>query len=416
MMLCLLVKKFNERSVRMSLYHGSLYWPTTVQERPVYPKLNNHVTCDVLIIGAGMSGALLTYMLAKESLQVILVDKGSVGNGSSAANTGLLQYSNDKMLHSFAESIGEEDAVRFYKLCFNGMEELKSIASSLHEDVQFVNRQSLYYASTDADVLSLRKEYEMLQKYKFPVEFLEKDMIYKVYGFNKHAAIKTSGDAEVNPERFVISLIKEAAQKSNVQVFENTEVSKPQNKDGCWLFNNGDSSIQAKHVVYATGYDLDNFAIDIPTKINRTFAIVTNPVSSFPHWEDRCLIWETKRPYFYMRTTPNGRIIAGGLDEEAREAPRDEQILQLYADRLLVRIKEHFPHLQLKADYVYGATFGESKDGIPFIGEHPQHKNLYYCLGFGGNGTVYSAFGSNILKDLIIKGKHPDADLVQLDR
>lgn len=119
----------------MSLYHGSLYWSTTIKDKPVYPKLNRDSSCDVLIIGAGMSGALLTYKLAKESLDVVLVDKDLVGNGSSAVNTGLLQYSNDKMLHSFAESIGEKDAVRFYRLCFNGMEELKRIAETLKDDI-----------------------------------------------------------------------------------------------------------------------------------------------------------------------------------------------------------------------------------------------------------------------------------------
>lgn len=117
-----------------------------------------------------------------------------------------------------------------------------------------------------------------------------------------------------------------------------------------------------------------------------------------------------------MRTTFDGRIVAGGLDEETMEAPSDPKILEAYGHKLLARIKEHFPQNQLKADYTYGATFGESKDGIPFIGEVPNSKNVYYCLGFGGNGTVYSSFGSTIIKDLITKGVHQDADLVRLDR
>ncbi|HEO8420104.1 NAD(P)/FAD-dependent oxidoreductase [Niallia sp. FSL W8-0635] len=400
----------------MSLYHGSLYWPTTIKDKPKYPKLNKDRSCEVLIIGAGMSGALLTYKLAKESLDVILVDKDRVGNGSSSANTGLLQYSNDKMLHSFAETIGVKDAVRFYRLCFNGMEELKRIAETLQDDIQFENRQSLYYASTSADILAIKKEYDMLKKYDFPIEFLDEDKIYQSYGFKKHAAIRTSNDAEVNPQKLVISLIKEASQYSNVQVFEKTEVQKLYYQDGYWLFKSEDAIIRAKHVVYATGYESDAITMNMATKLNRTYVIVTNPVSSFQQWEDRCLIWETKRPYFYMRTTYDGRIVAGGLDEEMMEAPKDPKILNGYANNLLTRIKEHFPQFQLQADYVYGATFGESVDGIPFIGEDPKQKNLYYCLGFGGNGTVYSAFGSTIIKELITKGEHPDADLVRLDR
>lgn len=256
----------------------------------------------------------------------------------------------------------------------------------------------------------------MLKKYEFPIEYLEENKIYQTYGFKKHAAIRTSNDAEVNPQKLVVSLIKEASQCSNVKVFEKTEVQNPHYQDGYWLFNSGTAIIRAKHVVYATGYELDTLTRSMDTKLNRTYVVVTNPISSFQQWKDRCLIWETKRPYFYMRTTFDGRIIAGGLDEETMEAPKDARILEAYANKLLARIKEHFPRFQLRADYVYGATFGESEDGIPFIGEDPKRKKLYYCLGFGGNGTVYSAFGSTIIKDLITKGEHPDADLVRLDR
>jgi glycine/D-amino acid oxidase-like deaminating enzyme len=154
----------------------------------------------------------------------------------------------------------------------------------------------------------------------------------------------------------------------------------------------------------------------VASELNRTYAITTTPLSSFEKWKEQCLIWETKRPYFYMRTTYDGRIVAGGLDEDPMEAPTDQRILEKYGDRLLSRVKEHFPHYDIKVDYAYGATFGESSDGIPFIGEHPKKKGLYLCLGFGGNGTVYSAFGANIIKALIINGQHPNADLVKIKR
>ena len=401
----------------MDLYHGSLYWPTTIKETPSYPPLTDNRICDVLVIGGGMSGALLTYKLAQESLDIVLVDRNKIGHGSTSANTGLLQYSNDKMMHSFARSIGENNAVRFYQLCLEGMRELKKVANSLSKPVQWKDRKSLYYASKSSDVPSLQKEYDMLRKYQFPVEYLKDEEIQKAYQFKKPAAIRTNGDAEINPLLFVTTLVRDAVLHQNVKVYENTKVTVGQRENDYWQINtNTGFKLQAKHVIYATGYQMDEFPKRKIADIKRTYAIVTNPISNFTNWKDRSLIWETKRPYFYMRTTFDGRIIAGGLDEEKVEAPKNHQVINSYGERLLKRVKEHVPFDELKVEYVYGATFGESEDGIPYIGEHPKKKNIYYCLGLGGNGTVYSSFGSTIIRDLIIKGYHPDADLVRMDR
>jgi glycine/D-amino acid oxidase-like deaminating enzyme len=62
------------------------------------------------------------------------------------------------------------------------------------------------------------------------------------------------------------------------------------------------------------------------------------------------------------------------------------------------------------------AVFGESVDNLPFIGKHPTKDRIYYLLGYGGNGTVYSMLGSVILKDLILGRSNKDAEIVKLDR
>ena len=85
------------------------------------------------------------------------------------------------------------------------------------------------------------------------------------------------------------------------------------------------------------------------------------------------------------------------------------------AERLL-QSKKLFPQYEIEIDYAYAASFGESIDNFPFIGEHPTKKRHYYLLGYGGNGTVYSMLGSHILRDLLTGKRNEDAELVQLER
>ncbi|WP_282033682.1 NAD(P)/FAD-dependent oxidoreductase [Metabacillus indicus] len=399
----------------MKLHNGSLYWPKTISSTQKYPELRESLTCDVLIVGGGMSGALCAHTLSAYNLKTVLVEKRIVGSGSSSANTGLLQFSNDKMLHEFIKEIGKDQAVRFYKMCLKAVDELEKTARSLSKPVEFNRRKSLYYASDTGDVSKLKKEFKALSKYGFPVSFLEEDEIEERFGFKKPAALLTDGDAEVNPYKFAQTLLEDAHTRG-VQIYENTAVEEGDREGEYVIMHTPHGTIRAKNVVYSTGYETIPFAKKLGADVNRTYAIATTPVASLEKWEDKSLIWETKRPYFYMRTTVDGRIVAGGLDEDKMEAPSNEDIIRERGQRLLDKIKEHYPSYDMEVDSAWGASFGESDDGLPFIGQHPKKDNIYYCLGFGGNGTVYSMLGAEIIKDLILYQSHPDADIVRLDR
>lgn len=83
----------------MDLQSGKLYWPTTMVNPPSYPKLEEDISCDVLIIGAGSSGAQCANFLSDQGLSVVIVDKRKTGEGSTSTNTALIQYAGEKVLY-----------------------------------------------------------------------------------------------------------------------------------------------------------------------------------------------------------------------------------------------------------------------------------------------------------------------------
>ena len=93
-----------------------------------------------------------------------------------------------------------------------------------------------------------------------------------------------------------------------------------------------------------------------------------------------------------------------------------EEKLQKNTLKLLEKLTKLFPHIETKIEYSWNAVFGESDDGIPFIGQDTDDKDVYCCLGFGGNGTVYSMAGSKIIADLIEGKSNKYAHIVSLDR
>lgn len=399
----------------MDIHNGSVYWPSTLPSKEKRKAPNKLEKYDVIIVGGGMSGSLTALAFVEAGLKVAVLDKRQMATGSTMANTGLLQYSNDIMLHELIDQIGELEAVRFYQICYEAVNQLKIVAKRLPSSADFIMRPSICYASSEEDVLKIQKEYDTLKKHGFPCDYWEQEELSKHMAFTKAGALVTYDDAEVNPYKFVNGVLDIIEEKGG-HLFEFVEVQDVFTIDDQISVRTSDGEFTSSNIIYTTGYETVPVGNRIGADINRSYAMVTKPVDAFTQWHEQALIWETARPYLYVRTTAENRIIIGGLDEENAQAPQSLELIEKRGEILLKKLKDLFPQYDLETDYVYGATFGESIDNLPFIGQHPTKEKHYYLLGYGGNGTVYSMLGSHILRDLIMKGHHPDAHLVELDR
>lgn len=397
----------------MDLHDGTLFWPTTYKAKD-FESLTEDSECDVLIIGGGMSGMLCAYKLSNEGYKVILVEKNGIAEGSSSANTGLLQYSSDIMMYKLAQEIGEEKAFLFYDMCLKAMRDFDNLPKALKDASDLIMRDSLYLASTEDDVKDLKNECEMLKKYNFPVEFLSEQELLIRHNIKAPAALKTMKDAEINPYKFIYSLAR-FSQAENLSIFENTEAIKMNYKKEMHEVNTKNAIIKSKYVILATGYEGDRYKEIKKGDLNRTYAIATKQLDSLP-WNDHSMIWETATPYLYARMTIDNRIVAGGLDQHSQTINHDKNYINRKGKEILEQLKEFIPNLETEVEYVWEAIFGESTDEMPFIGEDPHQERLFYCLGFGGNGTVYSMAGANIISDLLKNKNNPYSEIVKVNR
>ncbi len=395
-----------------NLYKGNLYWDKTLSDTFEFDKINADLKTGVLIVGGGFSGNLCAYVLSKAGMDVTVVDKDKVGRGSSVASTGLIQYRSDKMLTEFIDEIGEENGRLFYQMCLEAVDQLTKLNDDLDADTEYRQKDSIYYASSKKDENLLKIEYQNLQKYDFPVEFLDKFQLHDRYKIKKTAALRTWHDADVNPFKFIQALIKKNLQQG-VKYFEDTKVDLDSIRDNSIKTKDG-YIIKFDNIILATGYSKIYPALKNKTIINRTYAMCTKPIENL--WPDEAMIWETTKPYLYMRTTQDNRIIAGGLDEGRNILEKNQLRILEKATKITDKIKKLFPFLDIKIDYYWTALFYGTKDGLPFIGRDPNKNNVYYLLGYEGNGMCYSMAGSLIIKDLIKGDPNKYENIVGLDR
>lgn len=90
----------------MDLVSGTPFWPARNGLIASYPALGSSVDCDVAVLGAGITGALVAWHLAKVGVNVVVLDKRDVATGSTCASTCLLQYEVDVPLRRLVKLVG----------------------------------------------------------------------------------------------------------------------------------------------------------------------------------------------------------------------------------------------------------------------------------------------------------------------
>ena len=397
----------------MKLYNGDLYWEKTYNKK-TYSSLNENIKCDVLVVGGGMSGALVANELIDRGMDTVLIDESQVAKGSTMASAGMLQYTSDKNMWQFAEEIGVKNAVLFYEMCHKAILDLHDIHNKIPLETGFHIRPSVYFASDQKGKEELQKEYKMLKKHKFPVEELGAIELQKIFNVKKEYALITRDDAEVNPYKFVNLLVEDLVKKG-LRVYENTGIEKHHSNNLEMNIKTKNGNIKARHMVLATGYGERYKVIKDNLLINMTYVIATKPLVEYP-WKERAMIWETAKPYIYFRANDENRIIGGGLDKATSNISDSKGHIYSIGNKILKDMKKLFPELETEVEFAWGGLFGESRDGLPFIGRDPEIENLYYCLVFGGNGTSYSMAGGKIIADLLQEKKNDYAHIVRMDR
>ena len=178
----------------MRLRSSESFWSLRDGMLHSYPSLHDqNETCEIVVVGGGISGALVSHALMEENYKVILVDKRDIANGSTAASTSMLQYEIDEPLYKLAEKIGEEAAVECYKAGVNAIYELGKLILELNIDCGFEMKQSLFIAREEKHVEWLEKEFEIRKKHGFEVTWLSSEDVKKDYGINKKQQILLIG-------------------------------------------------------------------------------------------------------------------------------------------------------------------------------------------------------------------------------
>lgn len=398
----------------MKLHSEKPYWFLNSGLVQSYPHLADDRSCDVVIIGAGITGALIAYQLVEHGFDVVLLDSRDVARGSTSASTALLQYEIDTPLRDLQRLCGPV-ANELYRSGIEAIHYLKTLSERLDANVEFRSCPSCCLATSYDDTDDLQSEATCRQAHRIPVEYWDQQTVRSHFDFPGFGALWSRDAAQVNPYLLTHALLRNVCSRG-AQVFDRSAVTDlVHHRDGV-TFQTESGSVFGRVGIIAAGYESQVFLPESVAKLTSTFAFVTEPLNEFPGWPDECLIWETARPYLYLRTTADHRMLAGGEDLPFRNEFLRDQILPRQIERIEERVRGMFPRIEFTIDHSWAGTFAETEDGLPFIGPHPKRPHLLFAMCYGGNGITFSVLAGEIIRDHLNGIAHPLAHAVAFGR
>jgi len=399
-------------AIPMDLKSGYPFWSIRNGLMRDFARLEKDIECDVAVIGGGITGALIADELVRHGHDTVVLEEREVGWGSTSASTALLQYEIDTPLVDLAQRYGEDAAAQAYLACAAAIDLLHERAREVGK-VDFRYNDSLYYASRKRDVAALREELAFRAAHGLQVEWIDSPALWRDYGVRSEGAILSRQAARMDPYRMTYQLLARC-QRAGAAIYNRCSVvAMEPHARGQVLRTAHGQRVRARHVVVAAGYATQQWLSQCVARNRSSYAMVTDTLSDEEAGALRhTMIWETARPYLYLRGTADGRIIAGGEDDSIDiPARRDARVLDKAA-KLCRKITEAMPDLQLSPVFAWGGTFAETTDGLPFFGAHAQHgPNVLFAMAYGGNGITYSMIGAGLLRAAIEGRPHPLAEL-----
>ncbi|MGL4772476.1 MAG: NAD(P)/FAD-dependent oxidoreductase [Clostridium sp.] len=380
-----------------------------------YDYLTENIETEVIIVGGGVTGAILGYYFCKSGINTVILEKSRIAHGSTSITTSLLQYELDSNAMELKAYTNFENIITSYKLGLKALSEIEDFIKTHGNSCDYKKVDSLLYTSKKLEVKEIEEEYIIRKEAELPVEFIDENN--NPYGFDlKAGLISKGGGAQFDPYKFTHSLLDECVKKG-LKIFENTEVVNVKYEgEGVEVETIYGHKVAGKIVLVATGFNTGLFTKREFGIKTTTFNIATKPTNNLEEKYKTIIIRDNVDPYNYIRTTEDNRIIIGGEDINFIPDIFNEKLCNEKYDILLQRVKSLFPQYNLELEYKYCGAFATTKDNLGFIGKDPNNSKLWYGLGYGANGILFAILGGIMLSKLYKGENIKELELFKVDR
>lgn len=399
--------------------YAPTYWIATAGPPPADdgPVLGD-IDVDVAIVGSGYTGLSCAIHLAKEhGIKATVLEANGVAWGCSTRNGGQAQISAGRLKRSqWIERWGVDVARTLHVEISEAFDLFRDLIRSPEIACDPQDGGHLYIAHRNKVMPSLEAESRVLNDvFGYRTRILGRDEIHRDFVRDNEAV-----GALYEPDGMGIHAAKLAfgyltlARKLGARVHTSSPVLSCDRKGGVFHLRTPGGIVRARAVCFATaGYTSPG--LHSLTK-HRLMPILSNSIvtrvltdeeRSALNFQTHIPLTDTRTLRHYYRLLPDGRVQIGSRSAITGK----DAVNPKHLDRLLEGLYRKFPVLTgIKVDYSWWGWVDVSHDMMPRIFRPDPQQALFYAMGYGGNGVMYSAQAGRRMAQMVA-GKGGALDL-----
>jgi glycine/D-amino acid oxidase-like deaminating enzyme len=366
--------------------------------------LRGVVNADVAIVGGGFTGLATAIAAARRrpGRRVVVLEGARCGYGASGRNGGFA----DVTYSGFAELAATqppEVARAIYGAIATGLDAIERLASEHGVACDLERNGGIRLASSDAQIAGLERASATLVAMGLPARVVDGDALRALVRTDRfRAGLAIPGTAIVNPGKLARGMVR-VAESLGVAIHEATRVVRVEPGARVRITTEHGRVDAAQAVLAKNGYtpQLGIFGTRLLPLCN--YVVATEPLSRAQWdaigWSGRQGLSDARVLFMYLRPTADGRIVAGGelAPYYTGSLPSSGNHAGAIA-KLKRSLIDTFPPLEgIRFTNAWGGTMAFTRDFTPRIGALDGAPNLFFGLGYCGEGVVMSQLAGRIL-------------------
>lgn len=395
----------------------SSYWIQSTKNLKLNEKITNNYETDVCIIGAGLAGLSTGYYLAKEGINVIILDKDNIGQKVSGNTTAKITLQHNLIYDYLIKSFGMDFAMKYFKSNKEAISNIKKIIDDENIECDFEYQDNYVYTTNQDDITKIHNEIKAINSLNNILNSNEKDIFADFVTscnlpFKMCGAIKVKDQAQFHPLKYMFGLSKAIKNKGGI-IFTNSLVTDVKQKDGVYTTYTDKHFIKSKYIVIASHFPFKDFPGFYFSKMYQSTSYVLGIDTKSDLFDGMYI--SSDKPTFSYRTAKykdKKILIMAGGDHKTGYAPDNNQtgynILEQEA-------KKYYPNCEIL--YKWNTRDCITIDKVPYIGDFSNlMPNMFVATGFNKWGITSSNVAANIIRDKILGIKNEYSKIYEATR
>ena len=347
----------------------SAVWKETEKLKSFGP-LEGNISTDILIVGGGLAGLLLSRRLREAGADTVLCEAKRIGGGITANTTAKITYQHGLIYSRLIKKLGREAAGLYLSSQREAFLKLEGLCEGI--DCDYEKKDNYVYLCRDRK--RIQNEAEAINSLGGEADVWVPDIPVETVG-----AVRVRSQGQLNPVKLLSAIA------GGLPVFENTKVLELSENKAV----TAGGKISFKRVVIATHFPIINKhgAYFLKMSQHRSYVYALKGVK-LPEG----MFLDGEEGGYSFRTYKDMLLLGGGGHRTGKSGGGFSALSEL--------VRRAYPNAELLAKWATQDCM--TLDGVPYIGRYSKNTpNMFVATGFNKWGFTSSMVAADILCDLL---------------